>query len=365
MTIYRVIGCMTGTSCDGLDLAYIETNGADIVVVGVSKIIPFDPEYRKILLERIQERKAVHHGDAELAKVIAEFHKHHIQKFILEHKLSVDAIGFHGQTVWHDPAHHITVQLGDCQYLADLLGIQVIGQFRQNDIKNGGQGAPLVPIYHSALAANLEKPVAFLNIGGLSNVTFIGADHTLIAGDTGLGSALIDDWVATHTSFSQDTDGRYAAQGRIHQELVDKWQTHPFFAESFPKSLDRMAFHHLLDDCESLSLEDGAATLTEFTAQTILKSLKLLPEKPHQLVVCGGGSHNLTLMKSLQSHFKNVVSAFYIGFDSDAIEAQLMAYLAARFFKKLPSTFPSTTGVKAPVISGELFLPVLSNAMSA
>ncbi|MCE2716526.1 MAG: anhydro-N-acetylmuramic acid kinase [Pseudomonadota bacterium] len=365
MTIYRVIGCMTGTSCDGLDLAYIETNGEDIVVVGASQIIPFEPEYRKLLLERIQERKATHSGDANLAKAIAEFHSKHIQQFIQEHKLSVDAIGFHGQTVWHDPAHHTTVQLGDCQDLANSLGIQVIGQFRQHDVKNGGQGAPLVPVYHSALAANLEKPLAFLNIGGLSNVTFIGVDQTLVAGDTGLGSALIDDWVATHTSFSQDTDGRYAAQGKIHHDLVNGWQTHPFFTESFPKSLDRMAFHHLLDDCEGLSLEDGAATLTEFTAQTILRSLELLPEKPHQLVVCGGGSHNLTLMKSLQYHFKNVVSAFYIGFDSDAIEAQLMAYLAARFFKKLPSTFPSTTGVKAPVISGELFLPNVSKAMSA
>ncbi len=348
---------MTGTSCDGLDLAYIETNGTDIMAMGPSQIIPFEPKYRKILLERILLRVPSHFADAELSKTIANFHSHHIKNFIHQNQLTVDAIGFHGQAVWHDPTNELTVQLGDCQHLANLTGIKVVGQVRQNDVKNGGQGAPLVPIYHLALAAKLKKPTAFLNIGGVSNITFINADETLIAGDTGPGNALIDDWVERHTGIPQDTDGRYAAQGTINQKFLDKWLQHPFFTETFPKSLDRLKFHHMLDECSVLTLEDGAATLTEFTVKAIIKGLDMLPEQPNQLIICGGGCHNPTLMNGLRQYFKNLVSASDIGFDSDAIEAQLMGYLAARFFEKLPSSFPTTTGVKSPTIAGELFLP--------
>lgn len=360
MTIYRVIGCMTGTACDGLDLAYIETNGVDILTIGPSQIIPFEPEYRKALLERIQLCTANHSSDTNLAKTIASFHHLHIKNFIQQHKLTVDTLGFHGQTVWHDPINKVTAQLGDCQRLANLTGINVVGQFRQNDVKNGGHGAPLVPIYHLALSAKLKKPSVFLNIGGVSNITFIGSDQTLIAGDTGPGNALIDDWVAKHTGIPQDTNGEHAAQGSVNQELLNKWLEHSFFTKNFPKSLDRMKFHQALNECALLTLEDGAATLTEFTVKSIIKGLDLLPELPNQLVICGGGCHNPTLMEGLQRCFRNrVISAFDIGFDADAVEAQLMAYLAARFFEKLPSSFPTTTGTKDPTIAGELFLPKL------
>lgn len=356
MTTYRIIGCMTGTACDGLDLAYIETNGTDILKFGPAQVIPFESEYRKALLERIQLRTISHSADTELSKTIADFHSTYIKNFIHRYNLTVDAIGFHGQAVWHDPANKITVQLGDCQRIANTLGIKVVGQFRQNDVKNGGQGAPLVPIYHLALSAKLEKPTAFLNIGGVSNITFISADQTLIAGDTGPGNALIDDWMAQHTGNPKDTNGEHAARGNADKKLLKKCLQHSFFSKNFPKSLDRLTFHQLLDDCDYLSLEDGAATLTEFTAQAVMQGLKLLPEQPHQLIVCGGGCHNPTLMKGLKCSFtNNVVSAFDVGFDADAIEAQLMAYLAARFFEKLPSSFPSTTGVKSPTIAGELF----------
>lgn len=357
MTIYRVIGCMTGTSCDGLDLAYIETNGADILFFGPSETIPFPTEYSNLLRERINLRAPVHFMDSELSKTIANFHAQYIEEFMINNQLTVDAIGFHGQAVWHDPTKQLTVQLGDCQRLANSTCIKVIGQVRHNDVKNGGQGAPLVPIYHLALASKLEKPTAFLNIGGVSNMTFINVDETLIAGDTGPGNALIDDWVIKHTGTPQDTDGRYAAQGTINQELLNKWLQHPFFKQPYPKSLDRMEFHPMLDDCAHLTLEDGAATLTQFTVEAIMMGLDLLPKQPNQLIVCGGGCHNPVLMNSLQLHFKNLIGAFEIGFDPDAIEAQLMGYLAARFFENLPSSFPTTTGTKSPTIAGELFLP--------
>jgi anhydro-N-acetylmuramic acid kinase len=347
---------MTGTSCDGLDLAYIETNGVDILTLGPSATIPFQSDFRNTLLGRITLKAPIHYMDRELAKTIAAFHAHYIKEFIIQNQLTVDAIGFHGQSVWHDPANGLTVQLGDCQHLADLTGIQVVGQFRQNDVKNSGQGAPLVPIYHLALASKLKKPTAFLNIGGVANITFIGSDQTLIAGDTGPGNALIDDWVAKHTGIPQDTNGQYAAQGIINQALIDQWLQHPFFELSYPKSLDRMEFHEVLDSCEHLTLEDGAATLTQFTIKAIIKGVAMLPEQPNQLVVCGGGCHNLTLMHELQLQFKNLIGAFEIGYDPDVIEAQLMAYLAARFFEGLPASFPTTTGVTEPTIAGELFL---------
>ncbi len=357
--IYRVIGCMTGTSCDGLDLAYIETNGADTLTLGPSETIPFELDYRKTLRERVSLKAPIHYMDEELAKIIAAFHAHHIKEFMRQNQLTVDVIGFHGQSVWHDPTNQLTVQLGDCQHLANLTAIQVVGQLRQNDVKNGGQGAPLVPIYHLALASKLEKPTAFLNIGGIANITFIGSDQTLIAGDTGPGNALIDDWAAKHTGIPQDTNGQYAAQGNVNQRLLHKWLQHPFFERPYPKSLDRMEFHQVLDDCASLTLEDGAATLTQFTVETIMKGLSMLPERPNQLIVCGGGCHNPTLMKRLQQQFKKLIGAFEIGFDPDAIEAQLMGYLAARFFEGLPSSFSTTTGVKEPTIAGELFAPSL------
>ncbi|MEI7493105.1 MAG: anhydro-N-acetylmuramic acid kinase [Alphaproteobacteria bacterium] len=357
MTTYCVIGCMTGTSCDGLDLAYIETNGADILAFGPSETIPFPSEYSNLLRERINLRAPVHFMDSELSKTIADFHAKHIEEFMINNQLTVDAIGFHGQAVWHDPANQLTVQLGDCQHLANSTGIKVIGQVRQNDIKNGGQGAPLVPIYHLALASKLEKPTAFLNIGGVSNITFINADETLIAGDTGPGNALIDDWVIKHTGTPQDTDGQYAAQGIVNNGLLNKWLQHPFFDLPYPKSLDRMEFHQVLNDCGALSLEDGAATLTQFTVGAIMKGISLLPEQPNQLIVCGGGCHNPVLMSLLQKKFANVKKASEIGLNPDAIEAQLMGYLAARFFENLPSSFETTTGVEQPTIAGELFLP--------
>ena len=359
MNTYRVIGCMTGTSCDGLDLAYIETNGADVLTFGATQTIPFESDYRNTLYERVSLKAPVHYMDGELAKTITAFHAHYIKEFIIQNQLTVDAIGFHGQSVWHDPANQLTVQLGDCQHLANLTGIQVVGQFRQNDVKNGGQGAPLVPIYHLALASKLEKPTAFLNIGGVANITFIGSDQTLIAGDTGPGNALIDDWVTRRTGATQDTDGGYAGLGTVNQRLVYQWLQHPFFEQPFPKSLDRMEFHQILADCALLTLEDGAATLTQFTVEAIIKGLTMLPEQPNQLIVCGGGCHNLTLMNGLQRQFKNLIGAHEIGFDPDAIEAQLMGYLAARFFEELPSSFSTTTGAKDPTVAGELFVPVI------
>ncbi len=354
MTIYHLIGCMTGTSCDGLDLAYIITNGSDQLTLGPATTIEFSNDYRNRLRNRVTAGLKYHFMDDALAKDIANYHAYHIQEFIQHHQLEVDAIGFHGQTVWHDPKNGVTIQLGDSQHLANQLNINVVGQFRLNDVANGGQGAPLAPIYHKAMTAKLQKPLAVLNIGGVANLTFI-TERNLIAGDVGPGNALIDDWMEQNTGIAQDTNGSCAQKGIVNQSILDKWLQDPFFSKALPKSLDRLHFHQNLNDCQKLSVEDGAATLTEFTIQSIIKSLQNLPAEPKQLVVCGGGCHNPILMAGLQN-FTNVLIASDLGFNGDAIEAQLMAYLAARFFEKLPSSFPGTTGVSEPTIAGELFL---------
>ena len=347
---------MTGTACDGLDLAYIVSDGDAKLTLGPSLTIPFADEYRSRLRERVTLRALKHFMDDDLAKTIANYHAHHIKEFMALNQLEVDAIGFHGQSVWHDPANGVTIQLGDCQHLANRLNIPIVGQMRQNDLANGGQGAPLAPIYHQALAAKLVKPVVFVNIGGLSNLSFID-QFSLIAGDVGTGNALLDDWMEKHTGIAQDTDGVCAQKGHVNQSILNKWLDDPFFSLPLPKSLDRMYFYQCLDDCQKLSVEDGAATLTSFAAQGILRHLRFLPEMSKQLVVCGGGCHNPVLMAELGQGFKNVLAVHDLGFNPDVIEAQLIAYLAARFFAKLPSSFPSTTGVREPTIAGQLFLP--------
>ncbi len=355
MANYRLIGCMTGTSCDGLDLAYIITNGSDQLTVGPSTTIPFASNYRNTLRKRVTLGTARHFMDDELAKDIANYHAHHIKEFIRHNQLEVDAVGFHGQTVWHDPTNKLTVQLGDCQLLANQLNINVIGKMRLNDVANGGQGAPLAPIYHQIITAKLPKPLVILNIGGITNLTLI-TENDLIAGDIGPGNALIDDWMAQHTGIAQDTNGECATRGIVIPTILNKWLEDPFFTQSLPKSLDRLYFHKNLDDCQKLSVEDGAATLTQFTIQSIVTSLQNLPIPPQRIVVCGGGCHNPVIMNGLCQNFEEVLKVSDLGFSEDAIEAQLIAYLAARFFENLPSSFPSTTGVNEPTIAGQLFL---------
>lgn len=354
--MYRIIGCMTGTSCDGLDLAYLITDGLNQLTIGPSTTIPFNDNYRNTLRKRVTLGAALHFMDDELSKDIANYHAFYIKEFIQQNQLEVDAIGFHGQTVWHDPTNGLTVQLCDCQLLANSLGINVVGQMRLNDVANGGQGAPLAPIYHQVITEKLPKPVIVINIGGISNLTFI-TEGQLIAGDIGPGNALIDDWVAQKTGVAQDTDGEYAKRGIVIPSILNKWLGHSFFTHDLPKSLDRMCFHQILDDCQKLSVEDGAATLTEFTIQSITKEVQNLKINPEQIVICGGGYHNPVIMAGLRQNFDNIIGASELGFNEDAIEAQLMAYLAARFFEKQPSSFPTTTGVNTPTVAGQLFLP--------
>jgi anhydro-N-acetylmuramic acid kinase len=269
----------------------------------------------------------------------------------------VDLIGFHGQTVLHRPGDRLTVQIGDGQALAARLGIKVASDFRAADVAGGGEGAPLVPVYHQALVARegLEGPVVVINIGGVANITYVAAGEDPIACDTGPGNALLDDLMLERTGIALDRDGAVAARGTIDLAALATLMAHPYFTRPAPKSLDRNAFSR--DAVNGLATEDAAATLVAFTAATIAMAIGALP-RPTIAIVCGGGGRNATLMRELAKRLPcPVETADERGWSTDAMEAQAFAYLAARHTRALPITFPLTTGIAEPLPGGRLDLP--------
>jgi anhydro-N-acetylmuramic acid kinase len=267
----------------------------------------------------------------------------------------IDVIGFHGQTVFHDPAHKFTWQIGDSQALADACGIPVVGQMRVADVQAGGQGAPLLPLYHRALAHELDKPLAILNIGGVSNLTWIGQEG-ILAFDCGPGNALLDDFVLKRTGKPYDEGGALASHGAADMARVKGWLGHPYFSLKPPKSLDRDAWRHA--DVSDLNDADGAATLLEFTVRSIEKGVTLCPAAPLSVHVTGGGRLNAQMMKRLKDIFQCPVAPVEaLGWNGDAIEAQGFAYLAVRSLLGLPLTEPGTTGVPKALTGGVLYRP--------
>jgi anhydro-N-acetylmuramic acid kinase len=365
--VLRAIGLMSGTSLDGIDVALIETDGEDRVRRMGSTTVAYPPEFRDQLRQALADTKGLTDRAARpgaLAKVERELTERHaaaVLHFIGDRMLqpsAIDVIGFHGQTVLHRPERRLTVQLGDGQLLAKLTGIDVVHDLRAADCAAGGQGAPLVPVYHRAIVARLpDRPIAILNVGGVANVTYIGRDGELIAFDTGPGNALIDDWMTQRTGKPFDERGAYAATGNASEDHVAEYLKHRHFSALPPKSLDRDAF--ALDLVSDLNAADGAATLTAFTAASAAKAREVCPEEPALWVVCGGGRKNRTLMSMLAARVENaVVPAEAVGLDGDALEAEAWAYLAVRSLAGLPITFPGTTGVDRPLTGGALALAV-------
>lgn len=353
MTIYRAIGLMSGTSLDGIDAAMIRTDGENVIEREGFVFYPYSDDLRAKLRACFNKRRE---DVLDVEKEMTKAHADVVQQLLKETGKTakdVDFIGFHGQTIAHAPDEGYTCQIGDGDMLAALTGIQVINDFRSADVKAGGQGAPLAPVYHRALAEGHKKPVAFLNIGGCANVTYIGPDDQLIAFDTGPGNALIDDWVLSKANKKFDADGEIASMGEPDVTVLEKLFAHPFFAMQPPKSVDRNSFAS--DAWKNLSLEDGAATLTAFTIDSILLSQAFMPETPSTWIVCGGGRLNSFIMQQLQTGLGvNVMPIDDIGINGDAIEAQAFAYLAVRSFKKLPISFPGTTGIGSPMTGGQL-----------
>lgn len=359
----RAIGLMSGTSLDGIDIALVETDGGQSLTRGPSATVAYPAEFRVKLVQAIQDAKKMTDRTqrpgclSAIERELTERHAAVVTRFMGQNSLqpsAIDVIGFHGQTVLHRPADRLTVQLGDGTLLAKLIGIDVIHDLRAADCASGGEGAPLVPVYHRALVGKLpQRPVAVVNIGGVANVTYIGRDGQLLAFDTGPGNALIDDWMLKQTGQMRDEGGAAAARGTVNDDVLRFYLSRSFFGQLPPKSLDRNAFAFELVD--GLSVEDGAATLTAFTASSIARAREHFPEEPQLWIICGGGRRNKTIMGMLAAAVQNaVVPAEAVGLDGDAIEAEAWGYLAVRSLLKLPITFPGTTGVGTPLTGGVL-----------
>lgn len=353
--MWSVVGTMSGTSADGIDLAEIVTDGRSVKRFGPAETVPYAHDTRAAVLEAVARGAGDRQGWPAIAEQVTGDHASAIEGFLRRHGLTPDFVVFHGQTVWHDPAAGETVQLGDCQALADRLKVAVAGDLRLADMAAGGQGAPLVPVFHQALALGLPQPLCFLNIGGVSNLTYVDGER-IAAFDVGPGNALIDDWVRGHQAGDFDADGRIAARGRADKVWLERALAHPFFAKAGPKSLDRNAFALDLDG--TLSLEDGAATLVAFTAEAVARAESLCPAVPELWIICGGGRLNASLMAALSERLSgDVRPSEDFGLDGDSLEAQCMAFLGARLRSGLPTSFPETTGARMPVVGGRFYWP--------
>ena len=352
----KAIGLMSGTSADGVDVAYIDTDGKEFVFFGPSQSFGFP----RALKDRLINTKVDDETNSIIEKDLTLFHFDSIKKFMkINHlnKHNIDLVGFHGHTIYHNPLDRVTVQLGDGKLLAKCLEIPVINDFRSEDVKNGGEGAPLTPIFHSVLAKKLTKPVAILNIGGVANVTWVGKQiDELMAFDVGPGNAMIDDWVFSQGLGDYDKNGCIAAKGFVNADILNRYLSHDFFQQKPPKSLDRNSFS--LELVKGLTIEDATATLSEFTAESVRKSQVFFPSPVTQWIVCGGGRLNGELMRMLEVKLDApVVRSEEVGWDGDALEAQAFAFLAVRSKMKLPLSFPNTTGVKNSTVGGVLNLP--------
>jgi anhydro-N-acetylmuramic acid kinase len=366
--ILTALGLMSGTSLDGVDVALIETDGRRIKALGPSGYRPYTDKERNLLRQALAEavhlpRRDVRPGAlADAEHVVTVAHAETVAAFRAQHRITcedIDIVGFHGQTVLHRPEKRLTVQIGDGAALAKAIHIPVMHDFRAADVAAGGQGAPFVPVYHRALAQSLERegPIVVVNIGGVSNITYIDGNDVLIACDTGPGNALLDDFMyrVMHQPF--DTEGRLAAQGHVDEAWIRRALDLPFFKLRPPKSLDRNDFSSLR--LSEVKPEDGAATLTALTAAAIAKVVPLLPKRPRSWVVSGGGARNLTMMRMLREQLApaRVDAADALGWSTDAIEAQAFGFLAARGLKGLPLSYPATTGVPIPMTGGVIARP--------
>lgn len=371
------VGLMTGTVLDGnIDVALLKTDGERIEEFGAYTLAPYDQSVRDLLEETLaQARKWNFEGPdpeifARAEEALTRAQSAAVRELVESTGLSIadiGIVGFHGQTVLHrgpQPGRiGATRQLGDGALMAKLLGCKVAYDFRSADVRAGGQGAPLAAAYHSALLKGVSQDgsAAILNLGGVANVTWSdggsdggsnGKGH-VVAFDTGPANAPINDWIKQHGRGDMDRDGLIAASGTVNEERLQQLLQHPYLSAKFPKSLDRFDFGAAMAD--GLSLEDGAATLTAFTASAVGKALDLLPQRPQKLFVSGGGRHNPTLMKMLGERANvEVQPAETLGWRGDAVEAECFAFLAVRVLRDMPISFPTTTGAPEPLKGGRL-----------
>jgi anhydro-N-acetylmuramic acid kinase len=351
------IGLMSGTSMDGIDAALIDTDGETIVIPRGFISIAYEPEFVGRLKDAAAHALELHAPgpDALIDAVAAELTGLHA---IAVHRLlaatgtdraDVAMIGFHGHTVAHRPDRRWTWQIGDGALLQAATRIPVVYDFRSADVAAGGQGAPLAPGYHRARSTDLGRPLGVLNLGGVGNLTWFAGDDWG-SFDTGPGNALIDDWIARHSGQRYDKNGELAATGSVHDSVLTAMLDLPWFDQPPPKSLDRADFSNAA--ARGLSLADGAATLTAFTAETVRLALGHVPPLK-RLLVTGGGRHNATLMREIAARTGVACqSVESVGWNGDALEAEAFAWLAVRSAAGKPISWPETTGVPVPMTGG-------------
>lgn len=371
---FIALGLMSGTSLDGVDAAFLETDGERIIRFGPSLTLPYSQEDCETLAQATQAairwqfigappnsfgaaEEVIHSVHVAAVKAICESYPDWAKR--------LDIIGFHGQTVLHHPAKDgqsgRTLQLGNGMRLAEHFGVPVYFDFRSADVKAGGQGAPLAPVYHQALVkySDLSGRVGVLNIGGVSNVTLVAKDD-LFATDCGPGNGPLDNWVLGKTGQSYDAGGELCRSGVPDFVMINQWLEESFFKLNLPRSADRYDFD-VVAGMGGKSIADGAATLAAFMALSVAETLKAAGENPESLIVCGGGRHNKTMLWMLQEHIgAKVLRAEDVSWNGDAIEAQAFAYLAVRAKLELPISFPGTTGVPTPMTGGRVAYPSTS-----
>ncbi len=367
------LGLMSGTSMDGIDLALVDTDGENAIERGPSHFVPYPAEFRRKVEAGLETARTIEERDERpgdlpaLERAITERHAEAVSAFLARapaHWKRPDVVGFHGQTVLHRPEKALTVQLGDGALLAKRTGLPVVFDMRAADMVAGGQGAPLVPAYHAALAHSLPErwadrfPVVFVNIGGISNITYVPREGDPVAFDSGPGNALIDQWVSREGGIPFDANGAVASEGGVVEHVVSAYLGKPFFAKPGPKSLDRNDF--TLAEAAGLELADGARTLAAVSAQAILQSVEHMPARPKLWIICGGGRKNPHIVHDLRQGLDSaeLLLAEDVGLDGDATEAEAWAYLAVRSLKNLPLTYPSTTGCRHPTTGGVLAQPI-------
>ena len=374
--LYTAIGLMSGTSMDGVDASLIRSNGIDQFTNVLDEYYDYDDDlYRRLIHLRnliLNNDDLNKHSQKlnELEKEITLFHSKIVNEITLKYNDEIDFVGFHGQTIFHDPEKKISKQLGQGKLLSQLVNKKVIYDFRQEDLKNNGQGAPLTPIFHNLLAKNInekyqiEFPICFINIGGISNITKIikkneKIEENLEAFDLGPGNCLIDDWVRKNSKKKFDEKGSIAKSGKINQLILNQ-SIKNFKIDSYEKSLDVKDFD--ISFARGLSLEDGCATITNFTAYLIAKGIEYSNnnnDKPIKYLVCGGGRKNSFLIQSIKDYLSDRININLelidkYNFNGDYVESQAFGYLAIRSFLKLPISYPKTTGCKTPTVGGKL-----------
>ena len=365
---YYSLGLMSGTSMDGVDASIIQSDGKVKYKAIFDKYFEYPKNIYKNLttlrdkIKSSKDLKKYQKRIESIEKKITIFHAESANKILKKAKANVDFIGFHGQTIFHNAKKKITKQLGDGKLLSKLTKKKVVYDFRQNDLKNGGNGAPLAPIFHKLITRKerIDLPVNFLNLGGIVNITYIinNKPSGILSYDIGPGNCLIDAWIRKKTKKKYDDKGAIAKTGKTNEIILDAIHFYFNFIEGkhdktgLPKrSLDISDFN-LTDDFKKLSLEDGAATLTEFTSRVLDPFIKNTKRKKEKIILCGGGRKNKFLVEKLKKKNKNIKQIDDYGIDGDFVESQAFAYLAIRSYLKLPISFPETTGCKEACTGG-------------